>query len=92
MARGPLLSMTLPTTVGSTIPPKLSPSRITPVILPVMVMDWPARVNPVGHMGAMQKPNPIAISHTARLEPEKTIPMARMDRQLTKAVRITCFG
>ena len=65
MARAPLPSMTLPTTVGSTIPPKLSPSRIMPVSLPVRAMDCPARVNPVGQMGAMQKPSPIAISHRA---------------------------
>ena len=92
MARGPLPSMTLPTAVGSTIPPKLSPSRITPVILPVISMDCPARVNPVGQMGAMQKPSPIAISHRDALEPEKMIPRARMDRQLIKAVRMTCLG
>ena len=62
------------------------------MILPVMAMDCPARVNPVGQMGAMQKPSPIAMSHREALEPAKMIPRARMDRQLNRAVRMTCLG
>ena len=62
------------------------------MIFPVIAMDCPARVNPVGQMGAMQKPNPIASNHRARLEPEKVIPTPRMTRQPDTAARMTCFG
>ena len=92
MVRGPADSITWPTALGSTIPPKLSPSRMMLVRRPVRSMDCPASVKPVGQMGAMQNPNPIAISHSTVLELEKSMPRISMTRLPSRAARIICFG
>src|SRR4029434_8454092 len=56
-ARGPVTAMTWPTSQGSTMPPTLSPSKMSPLTVAVSVRDCPARVKPIGQRGAMQKHN-----------------------------------
>src|SRR5215467_12153932 len=74
------------------MPPKLFPSKIIPLTEAVSVSDCPARVKPVGHRGAMPKPNPNDASHKTTLESGMLITMARMDRQVHKAARTICGG
>src|SRR5215475_7887334 len=87
-----MASITWPTSQGSTMPPKLSPSKIIPLTEAVSVSDCPARVKPIGHRGAMQKPNPNATTHKTKLEAGMSITRARVDRQRHKATRTICGG
>src|SRR5436190_21509656 len=91
-AAGPMIPNTRPTSQGSTIPPKLSPSRIKLLNRAVRLSDWPAKLKPVAHSGAIKKPNATTASHKTSLELGKLLSKPRNARQPKEAIQITCGG